>query len=99
MKIYFDDPEYDGQFLRTLDHGPLGARLFWRTTKRRLLLGSNGYCMRGGSGHPRSAARISEFHQRSGVGVCYLCPSLSSSRCSDESGRKSRSMISDLAPA
>jgi hypothetical protein len=27
MKIYFDDPEYDGQFLRTLDHAPLGAQL------------------------------------------------------------------------
>lgn len=26
MKIYFDDPEYDGQFLRTLDHAPLGAQ-------------------------------------------------------------------------
>jgi pimeloyl-ACP methyl ester carboxylesterase len=27
MKIYFDDPEYDGQFLRTLDYGPLGAQI------------------------------------------------------------------------
>ena len=27
MKIYFDDPEYDGQFLRTLDHAPLGAQI------------------------------------------------------------------------
>jgi hypothetical protein len=27
MKIHFDDPEYDGQFLRTLDHAPLGAQL------------------------------------------------------------------------
>jgi alpha-beta hydrolase superfamily lysophospholipase len=27
MKIYFDDPEYDGQFLRTLDHTPLGAQI------------------------------------------------------------------------
>ena len=27
MKIYFDNPEYDGQFLRTLDHAPLGAQI------------------------------------------------------------------------
>ena len=27
MKIYFDDPEDDGQFLRTLDHAPLGAQI------------------------------------------------------------------------
>ncbi len=27
MKIYFDDPGYDGQFLRTLDYGPLGAQI------------------------------------------------------------------------
>jgi len=27
LKIYFDDPEYDGQFLRTLDYGPLGAQI------------------------------------------------------------------------
>jgi hypothetical protein len=27
MKIYFDDPEYDGQFLRTLDYAPLGAQI------------------------------------------------------------------------
>jgi hypothetical protein len=27
MKIYFDDPEYDGQFLRTLEYGPLGAQI------------------------------------------------------------------------
>jgi pimeloyl-ACP methyl ester carboxylesterase len=27
MRIYFDDPEYDGQFLRTLDHAPLGAQI------------------------------------------------------------------------
>ena len=27
MKIYFDDPEYDGQFLRTLNYGPLGAQI------------------------------------------------------------------------
>ena len=27
MKIYFDDPEYDGQFLRALDHAPLGAQI------------------------------------------------------------------------
>jgi pimeloyl-ACP methyl ester carboxylesterase len=27
MKIYFADPEYDGQFLRTLDYGPLGAQI------------------------------------------------------------------------
>jgi hypothetical protein len=27
MKIYFDDPEYDGQFLRTLDYVPLGAQI------------------------------------------------------------------------
>jgi len=27
MKIYFADPEYDGQFLRTLDYAPLGAQI------------------------------------------------------------------------
>jgi hypothetical protein len=27
MKIYFDDPEYDGQFLRMLDHASLGAQI------------------------------------------------------------------------
>jgi len=27
MKIYFDDPEYDGQFLRALDYTPLGAQI------------------------------------------------------------------------
>jgi len=27
MKIYFDDPGYDGQFLRTLDHASLGAQI------------------------------------------------------------------------
>jgi hypothetical protein len=27
MRIYFDDPEYDGQFLRTLDCAPLGAQI------------------------------------------------------------------------
>ena len=27
MKIYFDDPEYDGQYLRTLDHAPQGAQI------------------------------------------------------------------------
>ena len=27
MKIYFDDLEYDGQFLRTLDYDPLGAQI------------------------------------------------------------------------
>jgi hypothetical protein len=27
MKIYFDNPEYDGQFLRTLDYAPLGAQI------------------------------------------------------------------------
>ena len=27
MKIYFDNPEYDGQFLRALDHAPLGAQI------------------------------------------------------------------------
>jgi pimeloyl-ACP methyl ester carboxylesterase len=27
MKIYFDDSEYDGQFLRTLDYGPSGAQI------------------------------------------------------------------------
>ena len=27
MKIYFDDPEYHGQFLRTLDYAPLGAQI------------------------------------------------------------------------
>lgn len=27
MKIYFDDPEYDGQFLRALSYGQLGAQI------------------------------------------------------------------------
>jgi hypothetical protein len=27
MKIYFDNPEYDGQFLRTLDYAPLDAQI------------------------------------------------------------------------
>src|SRR5215467_3942797 len=27
MKIYFDNPEYDGQFLRAVDHAPLGAQI------------------------------------------------------------------------
>jgi pimeloyl-ACP methyl ester carboxylesterase len=27
MKIHFDDPEYDGQFLRTLELAPLGAQI------------------------------------------------------------------------
>ena len=27
MKLYFDNPEYDGQFLRTVDHAPLGAQI------------------------------------------------------------------------
>ena len=27
MKIYFDDPEYDGQFLRSVDYAPLGAQI------------------------------------------------------------------------
>src|SRR5438477_12617299 len=27
MKIYFDKPEYDRQFLRALDHGPRGAQI------------------------------------------------------------------------
>jgi pimeloyl-ACP methyl ester carboxylesterase len=27
VKIYFDDPEYDAQFLRTLDYAPLGAQI------------------------------------------------------------------------
>ena len=27
MKIYFDDPEYDGQFLRAVAYGPLGAQI------------------------------------------------------------------------
>ncbi len=27
MKIYFDDREYDGQFLRALDYTPLGAQI------------------------------------------------------------------------
>src|SRR5262249_46808636 len=27
MKIYFDNPEYDGQFLRAIDHAPLGAQI------------------------------------------------------------------------
>ncbi len=26
-EIYFDDPEYNGQFLRTLDYAPLGAQI------------------------------------------------------------------------
>jgi pimeloyl-ACP methyl ester carboxylesterase len=27
MKIYFDNPEYDGQFLRAVDYAPLGAQI------------------------------------------------------------------------
>jgi len=27
MKIYFDDPKFDGQFLRALDYAPLGAQI------------------------------------------------------------------------
>ena len=27
MKIYFDNPEFDGQFLRALDYAPLGAQI------------------------------------------------------------------------
>jgi len=27
MKIYFDDPEYDGQFLRAIDYAPAGAQI------------------------------------------------------------------------
>ena len=27
MKIYFDDPEYDGQFLRSVDYAPVGAQI------------------------------------------------------------------------
>jgi hypothetical protein len=27
MKIYFDDPEYDGQFLRSVDYTPVGAQI------------------------------------------------------------------------
>jgi pimeloyl-ACP methyl ester carboxylesterase len=27
MKIYFDDPEYDGQFLRSVDYAPAGAQI------------------------------------------------------------------------
>jgi hypothetical protein len=27
MKIYFDDPEYDGQFLRAVDYAPAGAQI------------------------------------------------------------------------
>ena len=27
MKIYFDDPEYDGQFLRAVDYAPVGAQI------------------------------------------------------------------------
>ena len=27
MKIYFDDPEYDGQFRRTIDYAPMGAQI------------------------------------------------------------------------
>jgi hypothetical protein len=26
MKIYFDDPECDGQFLRAIDYAPAGAQ-------------------------------------------------------------------------
>jgi hypothetical protein len=28
MKIYFGDPEYDGQFLRSVDYAPAGAQFF-----------------------------------------------------------------------
>jgi hypothetical protein len=27
VKIYFDNPEFDGQFLRPLDYAPLGAQI------------------------------------------------------------------------
>ena len=27
MKIYFGDPEYDGQFLRSIDYAPAGAQI------------------------------------------------------------------------
>jgi hypothetical protein len=27
MKIYFDGPEYDGQFLRAIDYAPVGAQI------------------------------------------------------------------------
>jgi hypothetical protein len=27
MTIYFDDPEYDGQFLRAIDCAPAGAQI------------------------------------------------------------------------
>src|SRR5215472_15351045 len=27
MKIYFEDPEYDGQFLRAIDYAPVGAQI------------------------------------------------------------------------
>ena len=27
MKIYFGDPEYDGQFLRAVDYAPAGAQI------------------------------------------------------------------------
>jgi hypothetical protein len=27
VKVYFDNPEFDGQFLRALDYAPLGAQI------------------------------------------------------------------------
>jgi hypothetical protein len=27
MKMYFDDPEFDGQFLRSVDYAPVGAQI------------------------------------------------------------------------
>ena len=34
MKTYFDNPEYDGQFLRAVDHAPLGAQIGEAWTKK-----------------------------------------------------------------
>lgn len=30
MKIYFDNLEFDAQFLRAIDYAPLGAQIFLR---------------------------------------------------------------------
>ena len=35
MKIYFDNPEYDGQFLRAVDHAPLSAQIGEAWTKKK----------------------------------------------------------------
>ena len=35
MKIYFDNPEYDGQFLRAVDHAPQGAQIGEAWTKKK----------------------------------------------------------------